>query len=64
MTDNPPPVPDETQTKSKFQTWMNEVLDTRDKNAKDAADAEAKRKAEEDAKRPKPFNLLSSLFGE
>jgi hypothetical protein len=57
--------PNEDQTKSKFQSWMNELLDKRDA---DKATAEDQRQQERDAemkaaRAKSPAGVLESLLG-
>jgi hypothetical protein len=66
MADKPPADDgaNEDKAKANIKAWFGEVLDEREKAKADKDAADAKAKADEDAKRPKPFNLLTSLFGE
>lgn len=56
--------PDEAQTKDKFKSWINEVLDERQKAADDAAEEKAKKDADDKAKRTsEPLSALRQLIG-
>lgn len=56
--------PTEEQTKTKFQSWMNELLDKRQADSDAAAEEKRKAEAEEKAKRTRePFSALRDLIG-
>lgn len=62
----PTPAPDENEVKSKFKSWIGEVLDEREVRAKTDREAAAKKEAEDAAaaKAANPLNaMLSGLFG-
>lgn len=57
--------PNEDDVKGKFKSWVNEVLDEREKAANDKREADEKKAAEEDEKRKsrEPLALLKAFIG-
>jgi len=62
----PAPAPDENEVKTKFKSWIGEVLDEREVRAKADREAAVKKDADDAAaaKAANPLNaMLSGLFG-